>query len=300
MNAMPNTITRLEGLSSQLIESSDKLSKVITTLESKLGALKLDIAVWVKDPVLLEVKNEGDGGLEDFAYAYFGYAKINDAWRLWIKKDGDPTLDAGESNGVHPHYVQLNQAPRDIRLKALQQFPQLVTELERQTEALIQEVETAKIPRLEGLTFQLSKSSDKLSHEITNLESKLRALKLDISAWVKDPLLLEEKNEEDEELVGLAYAYLGYAKINDVWCLWIRKGRESDDDLGESNGDDPLYVQLKQAPRDICLKALQQFPQLIMELERQTEAVIEEVETAKMIAEIGNGDFKKGVDLTGK
>ena len=37
-----------------------------------------------------------------------------------------------------------------------------------------------------------------------------------------------------------------------------------------------------------------------MELERQTEAVIEEVETAKMIAEIGNEDFKKGVDLTGK
>ena len=89
---MPNTITRLEGLSSQLIESSDKLSHEITTLESKLGALKLDIAVWVKDPVLLEVKNEGDGGLEDFAYAYFGYAKINDAWRLWIKKGGTPLL----------------------------------------------------------------------------------------------------------------------------------------------------------------------------------------------------------------
>ena len=145
MNAMPNTITRLEGLSSQLIESSDKLSQEITTLESKLGALKLDIAVWVKDPFLLEEKNEEDGGLEDFAYAYFGYAKINDAWRLWIKKDGGPTLDAGESNGVHPHYVQLNQAPRDIRLKALHQFPQLIMELERQTEAVIEEVETAKM-----------------------------------------------------------------------------------------------------------------------------------------------------------
>jgi len=296
---MPNTIARLEHLSSQLNESSDQLSNVISNLESKLGAMKLDIAVWVKDPFLLEQKYEEDGGLEDFAYAYFGYAKINDTWRLWIKKDGGTNGDAEESNGVHAHYVQLNQAPRDIRLKALQQFPQLVTELERETEALIQEVETAKIPRLEGLTFQLSKSSDQLSNVITLLESKLRALKLDISAWVKDPFLLEEKNEEDGELEGLAYAYLGYAKINDVWCLWIRKGGESDDDPGESNDDDSLYVQLNQAPRDIRLKALQQFPQLVMELERQTEAVIEEVETAKMIAEIGNENFKRGVDLTG-
>ncbi len=142
------------------------------------------------------------------------------------------------------------------------------------------------IARLEGLSSQLSESSDKLSNVITNLESKLGALNLDLSAWVKDPFLLEEKNEEDEELERLAYAYLGYAKINDVWCLWIRRIEEPDDDQGESNGDHPQYIQLNQAPRDIRIKAIQQFPQLVTELEGQTEALIEEVETAKMIAEM--------------
>lgn len=126
--------------------------------------------------------------------------------------------------------------------------------------------------RLDELSTRLNEASDTLSQTITQVETKLRELRLGLSAWVvleNDPLC-DGNGQEHEN----AASHLGYAKLNGTWQLVISEGF-----------DDLKYFPLKQAPRETRLKAITLFPVLLEEIAKQAEAALREVGKAKQVAD---------------
>ena len=77
-----------------------------------------------------------------------GYAKLEDAWQLAIKEEKiiyQWNDDAREEEEVSEEsYRPLLKASRDVRLRALEQLPQLLDALKRQGEAVLKTIARAQ------------------------------------------------------------------------------------------------------------------------------------------------------------
>jgi hypothetical protein len=152
-------LTTLTNTAETLNAESADINTLIDQMEEKLQALNLGFEVWVNRCPLTERLSEeenydrdiGNGplvtrGTQD---TQLGYTKIGDAWRLAIRTATwqyvDPEQPDGEAKEiVHGNPTPLNDAPRHLRIKALEAFPALIWLLQEEAEKALQAITRAK------------------------------------------------------------------------------------------------------------------------------------------------------------
>ncbi len=144
----------------------------------------------------------------------------------------------------------------------------------------------AALAKLTSLSQALANASDQLSQHIIEMESALEDLNFGLWAWVKDdPLQIDEVSGVDKDgkhtTIHLIQQ-LGYGKHNGKWAFLVASGSE------ESWDTDAKISLLRNAPRDIKLRAMDRIPQLldslIEEVTRMMEETQQKAQEAKGIA----------------
>lgn len=138
---MPIDFSRLQDISNVLNSKSDVLNEAIKSFESKLASLRLGVSAWVNPPLVSETTDEG-GVNEDTITTRLGYSKATGQWCLTIEEDSDRY--SGLDQSPWPSYTPLNQASRDMRIKAIKQLPLLVKALEKNADEALKEVGQAE------------------------------------------------------------------------------------------------------------------------------------------------------------
>lgn len=138
---MSDALSRLEEISTRLNSSSDTLTEAIKNAEAKLASLRLGVAAWLEEPINIEQEFNEKGELEDQYITRFGYTKCNGAWHLALMEDSERWGGIEESGW--PKITPLQQAPRELRVKALQKLPALLGTLTAKAIAALQEVDKA-------------------------------------------------------------------------------------------------------------------------------------------------------------
>lgn len=134
-------------------------------------------------------------------------------------------------------------------------------------------VETS-LKQLSLLSKSLNEASDELSKQISAIESALNQYKLGVWVWVKKPILTEtEISDPDDQ--GRRYEYnfdyqLGYGKHKGRWGLLVSHGWEADD------GTDTKIMFLRDAPREIRIKAMDRIPNLLDDLAQEMSSLTQE------------------------
>jgi hypothetical protein len=123
MNEKPlPSFERLVTAAATLNKSSDELKKVIEDLEARINGLKIGIPAWVNVVVWEDEEPNGE-----YERIQVGYAKINSRWCLGIRKL------VGHHQNPEPDKVreswQFNEAPRKVRLLAVEKLGDLFEEL---------------------------------------------------------------------------------------------------------------------------------------------------------------------------
>ena len=128
---MPTDFSRLQDLSNSLNKKSDELNESLKAFEAMLASFRLGVEAWVRPS--LETSTD-DHGIE---YATtLGYSKAS----------GNSCLTLAYRNSMDDEgsYVPLNQASRELRIKAVEQLPKLLKALENAADEAVQDVEKAR------------------------------------------------------------------------------------------------------------------------------------------------------------
>lgn len=120
------SFSQLTSVASDLNAISDELGKSIAEIDAALKKLNLGITVWEKISAW-----EADPQMGDLSYwtEDIGYAKIKGKWGISLRRvDGDynnPDRDEIES-------WLFNDAPRALRLEAIEKIPDLLEKLSKE------------------------------------------------------------------------------------------------------------------------------------------------------------------------
>ena len=113
-----DSLQSLFGNAQLLNEASDNLKKSIACLETSLKQLGLGIFAWVT------ISASNDGGA--YSEHKLGYAKIGPRWGLVIR------LEEGHEANPDSEVIEMlpfNDAPRHLRLMAVEKIPELIEKL---------------------------------------------------------------------------------------------------------------------------------------------------------------------------
>lgn len=142
---------------------------------------------------------------------------------------------------------------------------------------------------------KLNEETDQLNNLFLALQEKLKQGKIGVTAWLQD--LIEREAGHDE--VGNAFDegwVIGYAKVDNEWCLAARREEWRYSMVGEEKEytDEDGYVtvdpiQLVRAPRSVRAEAAGKLDDLVNELTRQVDRYLENIERAKSTAAISSG-----------
>lgn len=117
------------------------------------------------------------------------------------------------------------------------------------------------LSKLTSMSQTLSSASDQLTQHIAEIESALNDLNFGVWAWVKDdPLEVEEISAVDNDGQGPLVHHiqqLGYGKHKGKWGFLVASGTQ------ESWGTDVTITFLRDAPREIRLRAVDRIPKLL-------------------------------------
>lgn len=150
-----DTINELSDLSIELNQQSDKLSSIISSVNSKLGKLNLGIEVWLeRNPLEAEGYRDthDDEGHRIDRYrevTLLGYCKVEDEWQLAVKAAIFQT-ETGRWGGEYEETVNpvsptsLLKASRNLRSKAMSLLPELLDILKARAVSLLQGIEKAE------------------------------------------------------------------------------------------------------------------------------------------------------------
>jgi hypothetical protein len=117
---------------------------------------------------------------------------------------------------------------------------------------------------LASISTSINRASDSLTANITEFETALSKFKLGVSASVT---LTREEQERDEGVIQYSVTYvesLEYRKHRGKWGLYIADFYE--EDVDSSDPDSYTMTPLKDSSRDLRLKAVDKFPELLKEL----------------------------------
>jgi hypothetical protein len=132
----------------------------------------------------------------------------------------------------------------------------------------------ASLKQLSSFSKSLNEASDELSKQISAIESALNEFKLGVWVWVKKPILTETEFSEPDDAGNrreFNFNYeLGYGKHKGKWGLLISYGWEGDD------GMDTKITPLRDAPREIRIKAMGRIPDLLDELAQEMSSLTQE------------------------
>ena len=145
-------LSELTPLAKELNQTTDEINGIISTVNEKLAALNLGVEAWL-DPSTISKIPAADLTVTHLhrstaSTPVLGYAKLEDAWQLAIKEEKiiyQWNDDAREEEEVsEDSYRPLLKASRDVRLRALEQLPQLLDALKRQGEAVMKTIARAQ------------------------------------------------------------------------------------------------------------------------------------------------------------
>jgi len=145
-------LSELTPLAKELNQTTNEINGIISTVNEKLAALNLGVEAWL-DPSTTSKIPAADMTVTHLhrstaSTPVLGYAKLEDAWQLAIKEEKiiyQWNDDAREEEEVsEDSYRPLLKASRDVRLRALEQLPQLLDALKRQGEAVMKTIARAR------------------------------------------------------------------------------------------------------------------------------------------------------------
>jgi len=142
-------LAELSDLAKQLNSQTDSLNDAISALNRRLTAMNIGIECYLDRPLISSgMSKDGDTKYEEDTY--LGYDKVGHegAWELAIKEERIEyqwDRDSGEEIPVtETWYTPLLRESRDVRLKAVEQFDELIGALTRQAKKKLAGIETAK------------------------------------------------------------------------------------------------------------------------------------------------------------
>lgn len=115
------SFVQLSAAANSLNKATDELTETVCALDSAILNLNIGLAEWVK----VAIFHDEEGRLYD--RIELGWCKSEGMWRLSIRKL------VGDEASPEPDEVReiwaFNNAPRDLRLRAVEKLPQLVDQL---------------------------------------------------------------------------------------------------------------------------------------------------------------------------
>ena|SRR5437763_9777005 len=109
---------------------------------------------------------------------------------------------------------------------------------------------------------RLHDATDALNATISNFEETLLTLDPGIVVWCEDPLRVRESSESPG---FAAVSHLGFAKIDDQWGLWLRRGAcmKSGQEWVPTNPPNWKFIRLVDGSREERAAAIAKFPMLV-------------------------------------
>jgi hypothetical protein len=114
------TFQRLAESATRLNKASDELSKAIVPVEAALKKLNLGISKWY---AFVDGRPDENG---DYSTCEIGYAKVGGKWCLAL---AERSRNAHDPRGDSETEWAFNDAPRQLRIRALREVPNLVEAL---------------------------------------------------------------------------------------------------------------------------------------------------------------------------
>lgn len=138
------TLAELSVLAKRLNSQSNNLNKHIKVLNDQLSAMNLGLEYFLRQPI------QSTGRLQDSNCSppkryeenvYLGYGKLNDVWQLTLKEetiDYEWNPEEREEISVSEYdYIPLMQAPRELRLIAVDYFDNLIKGLKQHVQGTL-------------------------------------------------------------------------------------------------------------------------------------------------------------------
>jgi hypothetical protein len=128
----------------------------------------------------------------------------------------------------------------------------------------------ARFQELSSLASSLNTASDELTQIVNGLDEALKRLNIGLTVWVAFRF-----RGDDEEPQMYDQDQVGYAKVSGTWGIAVRRiwGDDSRDIFHE---DGPWLF--KDAPRELRIECLDQFPNVIEELAKVATATTKRVQ----------------------
>ena len=114
--------THLSSAAASLNKASDELTQLIGSLDDALSRLNIGIPTWVEIAKWVDPEENGAYEREEL-----GFSKIDGVWRIGIRR-----LNGNEDSPMHDEVRDIwwfNDAPRELRLRAIEKLPVLFEEL---------------------------------------------------------------------------------------------------------------------------------------------------------------------------
>ena len=131
MKRVTELLPSLAATAANLNNASKELTEVIERLNGALQRLNLGVTAWVE----LKDYSESDDSIS--WSQELGYSRIGREWRLTLRNTKhDHSLDEFEVLDAWP----FNEAPRELRVRAIGKIPQLLKKLDQVANEIVEEI----------------------------------------------------------------------------------------------------------------------------------------------------------------
>ena len=131
VRALSASYKELSAAASELNTASDELGRSISVLDAALKKLNLGIPTWVN------IQEWHDQSGEYYTIDKLGYAKVGGKWGIALRTaDGSYNYPDDEKS----EEWLFNEAPRSLRISAIDKIPDLLERLIKEAQAMIKKV----------------------------------------------------------------------------------------------------------------------------------------------------------------
>jgi hypothetical protein len=141
-----DSFRELAKTAKQLNFASDALGKYVGEIEKALRALNLGVAGWVT------IESFSDENGLSTLNRELGFDKIGKQWSIGLQSYVQPEWD---SQWTHHEEWVFDEAPRAMRIKAIEHLPELIQELNKNAAAIAKST-AEKLPTANNLASQIS------------------------------------------------------------------------------------------------------------------------------------------------
>ena len=131
LERVQSSYKRLSAVASQLNTASDELGKSVASLDEALKTLNLGIASWYKF-----AGSDNDDG--SYWAKYIGYVRIGSRWGIGLRKTSGHDYAPPDYNSDEEWLF--NDAPRQLRIEAVEHIPAMIEQLITAAEAAVENI----------------------------------------------------------------------------------------------------------------------------------------------------------------